>query len=71
MLSAVVGYGMTPLVVGRRLRLNLVVFVISVLFWCWMWGIAGAFLAVPLLVIVKALCEHIKPLQPFGEFLGE
>jgi predicted PurR-regulated permease PerM len=38
--------------------------------WYWMWGIAGAFLAVPLLATVKIVCERIKPLMALGHFLG-
>jgi predicted PurR-regulated permease PerM len=35
-----------------------------------MWGIAGALLAVPLLMSFKIVCERIEPLQPVAEFLA-
>lgn len=70
MLSAVEGYLITPLILGRRLSLNPVVIVFSVLFWGWMWGIPGALLAVPILVVLKTLCDRVSHLQVFGEFLG-
>jgi predicted PurR-regulated permease PerM len=60
----------TPTVLGRRLTLNPVVIFLSLMFWMWLWGIAGAVLAVPLLMIIKIFCEHFKPLAPFGEFLS-
>lgn len=60
----------TPLILGRRLTLNPVVVFIGFIFWGWMWGIIGAFLAVPILMIFKILCDHIEPLAPIGEFLG-
>jgi predicted PurR-regulated permease PerM len=46
-----------------------VVFV-SVLFWGWLWGVAGALLAVPILAVFKILCDHIESLAPIGEFLA-
>ncbi len=70
LLTAAEGYILTPLIVGRRLSLNPVVIVLSVLFWVWMWGIPGALLAVPILVALKTLCDRVDSLHVFGEFLG-
>lgn len=69
-LTAAEGYLITPLVLGRRLSLNPVVIVLSVLFWGWMWGLLGTLLAVPILVVIKTFCDRVEPLQTFGEFLG-
>lgn len=60
----------TPTVLGRRLTLNAVVVFISVVFWGWIWGVPGAFMAVPLLVTLKVLCDHIERLSTIGEFLS-
>jgi predicted PurR-regulated permease PerM len=60
----------TPTVLGRRLTLNAVVVFISVVFWGWIWGVPGAFMAVPLLVTLKVLCDHIERLATIGEFLS-
>lgn len=40
----------TPMVIGRMMTLHPVAIVLSVLVWGWMWGLAGAFLAIPILV---------------------
>jgi predicted PurR-regulated permease PerM len=61
----------TPMVLGRRLTLNPVVIFISLIFWSWLWGVPGALLAVPMLMIFKILCDHFKPLGSVGEFLSK
>jgi predicted PurR-regulated permease PerM len=61
----------TPMLLGRRLALNPVAIFIGLAFWLWMWGLLGAFIAVPLLATPKICCDHIEWLAPVGEFLGE
>ena len=70
-LALVEGSIITPWIVGRRMTLNPVVILAGLAFWSWMWGIVGALLAVPMLVMLKILCDHIEPLAPIGEFLGQ
>lgn len=60
----------TPMILGRRLVLNPVVIFLSLLFWTWLWGMPGALLAVPLLMVLKIFCDHFKPLASIGELLG-
>jgi predicted PurR-regulated permease PerM len=60
----------SPLLLGHRLALNPVALLVSLAFWFWIWGIAGALLAVPLLATLKIFCDHIERLAPLGEFLG-
>ena len=69
-LHAVESNFVTPTILGRRLTLNPVVIFVSLIFWSWVWGVAGALLAVPLLMIVKIVCDHFAPLQPIAEFLS-
>jgi predicted PurR-regulated permease PerM len=63
------GQIVTPLVLGRRLSINTVAVLMTVMLWVWLWGIAGAFLAVPVLVVVKVLAENLPQLATFGRFL--
>ena len=68
-LTAIEGYFVTPFILGQRLSLNPVVIVLSLLLWGWLWGIPGALLAVPILVVVKTVSERVDSLKPYGEFL--
>jgi predicted PurR-regulated permease PerM len=61
----------TPAVMGRRLPLNPVALFIGVIVWGYLWGVVGAIVAVPLLVTIKVICDHIEPLTPIAVFLGE
>jgi predicted PurR-regulated permease PerM len=70
-LNVTEAYLLTPRVLGRRLTLNPVVLFVGLTFWGWMWGIIGGILAVPILVVFKILCDHLEPLAPVGEFLGD
>ena len=64
-------YVCVPLVIGRRLMLNPVVLFIWLIFWGWLWSVPGALMAVPLLAIVKIVCDHVKPLAAIAEFIGD
>ncbi len=70
-IASIEGGFITPWIMGRRMILNPVVVFIGLIFWEWLWGIPGALLAVPILVITKIFCDHIEPLAPIGEFLGQ
>jgi predicted PurR-regulated permease PerM len=52
-LNLLEAYLFTPMVVGERLRINPLWILISLSFWAWVWGVTGALLAVPLLIIIK------------------
>ena len=61
----------TPMLLGHRLTLNPVAIFIGLAFFFWIWGVPGAFLAVPLLATFKIFCDHIASLAAIGEFLGQ
>ncbi len=68
--TTIEGQFVTPTVLGRRLEMNTVAVFVTVVFWGWLWGIAGALMAVPFLVLVKVICDNSPNLQTFGSFLG-
>ncbi len=63
------GQILQPFVIGRSFSVNPVLVFLSLLFWGWMWGIAGMLMAVPILVTFKVLCAHIESLASVHEFM--
>ena len=63
------GETLTPMLLARRFTLNPVLVILSLVFWFWMWGVPGAILAVPLLAILKIICDRLRPLKVLGHFL--
>ena len=60
-----------PKIVGAKVKLNLLISVITVIVGDALWGIPGMFLAIPLTAIVKLVLDHIEPLKPWGFLLGD
>jgi predicted PurR-regulated permease PerM len=49
---------------------NAAVLFIVLLFFAWLWGLAGLLLGAPLLAIAKVVCDRVEALKPVGELLG-
>lgn len=59
----------SPIVYGRGLDLNPVAILIAVVLWGFLWGVAGAFLAVPMLAAGKVVCDRVPGLRSVALFL--
>jgi len=70
-ITSLEGFLLTPMMMGRVAQMNPVAIFVGLLFWSWMWGVWGTILAVPMLMMVKSVCDHVEDLQPIGELLGE
>lgn len=70
-ITSLEGFLLTPMLMGRAAQMNPVAIFVGLMFWSWVWGVWGTVLAVPMLMMVKAICDHVEDLQPFGELLGE
>jgi predicted PurR-regulated permease PerM len=70
-ITSLEGFLLTPYLMGRAARMNEVAVFIGLLFWSWMWGIMGLLLAVPVLVMIKAVADRVEDLKPVGELLGD
>ena len=62
---------MYPKIIGRRVRLNPLVVTIALLFWGGVWGGIGLILAVPITAAIKAVCDNVESLAPYGRLLGD
>jgi len=71
MITIFVGTFVTTWMTGRIARMNSAAVFISLLFWGWLWGVWGMLLSVPIIVIIKVVSEHVEPLQPVAELLGD
>ena len=70
LINGIEGNFITPFILGRRLVMNPIVIFLALLFWGWLWGVPGALIAVPIVVIFKIICDNTESLKPIGEFLG-
>ena len=69
-LTSVEGQLITPFFVSRKLQLNTVVVFLTVALWAWLWSVLGMIIAVPVLVVIRVLADHIPGLNKFGNFLA-
>ena len=60
----------SPFVYAGRLKLNPLAVMVCVLFWWFIWGIPGVFLAIPIAATLKALGDQVPRLAPLGKVLG-
>lgn len=60
----------TPILLGRRLRLNAVVVFLSFAVWAWLWSFMGMLLATPILLSLKVVADHIPGMKGLGTFLA-
>jgi predicted PurR-regulated permease PerM len=71
LIHTVVGNLLVPWWTSRASRMNPVAVFIGVLAWGWLWGVWGLLLGIPILMIVKAVCDRVDHLKPVGELLGQ
>jgi predicted PurR-regulated permease PerM len=60
-----------PKVVGARVHLNPLVVTFSLMFWGFLWDAPGLLLAIPMTAAIKAVCDNVVSLRPYGRFLGD
>lgn len=70
LLTTAESYFITPLVLSRSLQLSPLAVIVSVLFWGWLWGIAGGLMAAPFLTILKIVCDQFVSLRSYSAILA-
>ncbi|MFN3275803.1 MAG: AI-2E family transporter [Paracoccus sp. (in: a-proteobacteria)] len=69
-LTSLEGQIITPYFVSRRLQMNTVVVFLAVALWAWLWSVIGMVIAVPVLVVMRVLADHVPGWERFGNFLA-
>jgi len=70
-ITTIEGMFLTPHLLSRAASLNHVAIFVAIAFWSWAWGVSGMLLAVPMLMVLKAVCDHVDGLKPIGKFVGQ
>ena len=60
----------TPLMVSRKMRMNTAALFIAVAFWAWLWSVMGMLVAVPMMVVIRVIAEHVPGLAMVANFLS-
>ena len=71
LITTIEGYWLTPALMRKVADMNRIAIFAGLLFWSWLWGIPGMLLAIPMMVVIKAVCDRVEGLQPVGTMLGE
>lgn len=70
-IATIVGVFVTTWMTGRIAKMNSAAVFISLIFFSWLWGLWGMLLGIPVIFILKVICEHIEHLQPIAELLSD
>src|SRR5207253_10843658 len=70
-INTIEGYLLVPWATSKTSRMNPVAVFVGVLAWGWLWGVWGLVLGIPILMMVKSVCDRVEPLKGLGELLGE
>ena len=68
--AVILGIFVQTWLMGRAARMNTPAVFVSLLFWGMLWGGWGLLLAVPIMVAIKTVCDHVERLKPYGDILG-
>ena len=71
LIHTLVGQLLVPWLTSRTSRMNPVAVFVGVIFWGWLWGVWGLLLGIPILMVIKAVCDRVDDLRTIGELLGD
>jgi predicted PurR-regulated permease PerM len=69
-ITSLEGWLLAPPLMGKAERMNALAVFLGLLLWIWLWGEWGTVLAVPMLVIIKAVADHVQKLRPLGRLMA-
>src|SRR5574338_92300 len=65
-ITSLEGFVITPALMGKAARMNPAAIFVGLLFWGWIWGMWGVILAVPMMMLIKSVCDHIEDFSAVG-----
>lgn len=69
-ITSLEGWLLTPLLMGKAERMSVLAVFLGLLLWTWIWGAWGTLLAVPMLVVIKSVADHVERLKPLGRLMA-
>ena len=69
-ITSLEGWLLTPPLMGKAERMSALAVFVGLLLWTWIWGAWGTILAVPMLVVVKSVADHVEALRPIGRLMA-
>jgi predicted PurR-regulated permease PerM len=70
-ITSLEGWLLSPMLMGRAASMNPGAVFVGLLFWSWVWEAWGVILAVPMMMMLKAVCDRVEDLKPVAELIGE
>ncbi|MEX1233833.1 MAG: AI-2E family transporter [Roseovarius sp.] len=70
-LTSIEGQIVTPLAISRRMQLNTPILFLVVAFFAYIWSVVGMVVAVPILIVIKIICDEVEGMRALGHFLGD
>lgn len=71
LIHSLIGNLFLPWLTTRTSRMGPLVVFVALIFWGWMWGVWGLLLGVPIMMVIKSVCDKVEDLQAIGELLGD
>jgi predicted PurR-regulated permease PerM len=65
------GFLIKPMVMGKAARISALAMFIGLLFWSFIWGLIGMIVAVPIMMVIKSVCDRVENFRPLGQLLDE
>lgn len=70
-IQTIIGNFIDPKYIGKSINLSPIVVLFALIFWGWLWGIAGMFLSIPIMVVIKITLENIPELRFISVLMSE
>jgi predicted PurR-regulated permease PerM len=70
-IQIIIGSYLDPEMMGNRFNLSPILIILSLFFWGYVWGLVGAFLAVPITAVIKIIAQNIEPLKPVAILMSK